>query len=296
MKRKKKKQNFLYVLTLALLMFVITSVLNFIESSEKDAEKIRMPKESGLYVHFIDVGQADSILVNFPNGENMLIDAGNNSDGGKVSAYIKKCGTEKIDYLVGTHPHADHIGGLDDVLRNFETGKIYMPKATANTATYEDVLIEIKKKGLRITEAREGVMISAGDVRCEILSPCHNFYEELNDYSAVIRLTYGETSFLFTGDAEEGVERELSRRYNLKSNVLKVSHHGSNTSSCTEFINNVKPEFAVISVGEGNDYGHPSERVIKRLQRAGCEIFRTDTDGDIIMRSDGKNVYYEGVR
>ena len=292
--KKSKKQKFLYILIAALLMLASTYFSNFIEGFEKG--KMQFPKDGELYVHFIDVGQADSILVNFPNGENMIIDAGNNIDGERVSAYIKEYGIEKIDYLVGTHPHADHIGGMDDVLRNFDVGRIYMPKVTANTATYEDVLVEIKNKGLKITEAKEGVVILDGDVKCEILSPCRNFYEELNDYSAVVHLTYGETSFLFMGDAEADVERELSGKYNLKADVLKVSHHGSNTSSCAEFINNVKPRFAVISVGTGNDYGHPSGKVIKRLQKAGCEVLRTDETGDIILKSDGLDVYYEGVR
>ncbi len=250
--------------------------------------------EAGLYVHFVDVGQADCILIKFPDGESMLIDAGNNSDGDKVCKYIENLGVKKIDYLALTHPHADHIGGMDDVLRKFDIGSIFMPRATANSATYEDVLYQIKKKGMKITAAKEGVIICDGEVKAEILSPCRDYYEELNDYSAVIRLTYGNSSFLFTGDAEALVESDLLKRYNLKTDVLKVGHHGSNTSSTADFIKAVNPQIAVISVGIDNDYGHPSSKVIKRLEKNGATIYRTDKCGDIILYSDGRNVVYIG--
>lgn len=287
-KNYKRYISYLLAVTLLFCMVAFTSCDLTYRTQNTPADEV------GLYVHFVDVGQADCILIKFPGGESMLIDAGNNSDGDKVCKYIENQGVEKIDYLVLTHPHADHIGGMDDVLRNFEIGSIYMPRATANTATYEDVLHQIKEKKMKISAAKEGVIICEGEVKAEILSPCRDYYEELNDYSVVIRITYGDNSFLFTGDAEALVERDLLEKYNLKTDVLKVGHHGSNTSSTLDFIKSVNPQIAVISVGKDNDYGHPSGKVIKRLEKNGATIYRTDKCGDIILYSDGRNVVYKG--
>ena len=243
-----------------------------------------------LDVQIIDVGQADCTLIKMPDGQNMLIDAGNNSDGGYLVDYLESEDVEKIDYLIGTHPHADHIGGMDDIIENFEIGTIYMPRATANTKTFEEVLIAIKKKGLKIETATAGKKVLEGEVSAVFLSPSGEYYEELNDYSAVLKLTYGDKSFLFMGDAEALAEKEILQKFDVKSDVLKVGHHGSSTSSHNAFLKAVNPEIAVISVGEGNDYGHPHKSVLKRLEKIGTRLYRTDLNGTVKVYCDGKSI------
>jgi competence protein ComEC len=245
-----------------------------------------------LHVHMLDVGQADSILIQTPGGKTIVIDGGNNADGPAIVEFLKSQGVNKIDALIGTHPHEDHIGGLDDIVESFAIGKIYMPRATANTRSYEDVLTAIQQKGLKITEAKAGVEIDAGpDVSAKLLAPLSAKYDELNDYSAVLKLTYGSTSFLFAGDAGTLSESEMvASGDNLRADVLKVGHHGSRTSSTKKFLNAVMPKVALISVGADNDYGHPAPEALDRLRAIGAEVYRTDKDGPITAVSDGSSV------
>lgn len=248
-----------------------------------------------LIIHYLDLGQADSILLELPNNEIMLIDAGNNSDGQKLVNYLREQGIDTIDYLIGTHPHADHIGGLDDVIENFVIGRIYMPEVIHTTKTFEDVLLAVQRKGKKITPARTEVSIIDDPVlQIYFLSPISNNYKDLNHYSAVVKVDFLDKSFLFTGDAEKINEEEMIEKYgsSLKSHVLKVGHHGSNTSTSEEFIEKVVPDYAVISVGKDNSYGHPSALVIQRLQNHGVKIYRTDLQGTIIARSDGQQILF----
>lgn len=250
------------------------------------------PENNTLKVHFLDVGQADCILIQAPTGENMLIDAGNNDDADMIVTYLNAKGVKKIDVLVGTHPHEDHIGSLDTVIDTYDIGKVYMPRVTHTTKTFEDVLIAIKNKGLKIAAAKAGEIIDfSPNTRVEILAPNSPEYDDLNNYSAVIKLTYGNTSFLFTGDAEDISENEmLASGYDLKADVLKLGHHGSSTSSTEAFLAAVKPSYGVISVGKGNDYGHPHEEVLTRLEQAGIEIYRTDESGTVLFATDGDHI------
>lgn len=245
-----------------------------------------------LKVHFIDVGQADSILIQQGNNA-MLIDAGNNEDSETVKNYIANQGITKLDYVVGTHPHEDHIGGLDYVINNFQIGKIYMPKITSNTKTFEDVVTAIKNKGMQVTASVPGDSFKLGEADCKILAPNSASYEDLNNYSIVIKVTYKNNSFMFTGDAEAISETEiLNKGFDVKADVLKVGHHGSSSSTSDEFLKKVNPKYAVISAGKDNDYGHPHKETMKRLKDSGITVYRTDEAGTIICTSDGNNISF----
>lgn len=245
-----------------------------------------------LKVHFIDVGQADSILIQ-SDEKSMLIDAGNNADSELVKAYLDERNIKKIDYLIGTHPHEDHIGGLDYVINNFDIGKLYMPKITSTTKTFKDVVGAAKNKGLNFTAPKVGEIIDLGDAKCTILAPINESYEDTNDYSIVIKLDHGNNSFLFTGDAEQVVEKEMiNSEVNLQSTVLKIGHHGSISSTSKEFLEKVNPKYGVITVGVDNDYGHPRQLVMDRLKEKNIEVYRTDENGTVVATSDGREIKF----
>lgn len=249
-------------------------------------QNTQVPAGENLVVDYIDVGQADSILITTQD-EAMLIDAGNNEDGEDVVEFIKSKGITKLNYVIGTHPHEDHIGGMDDVIKNFDIGTIYMPTITTNTKTYEDVITEIENKNLQISESKKGDTFLLGNANCEFMTDSILDKNNLNLSSIITRITFGNTSFLFMGDAE--TENEETRKW-PKIDVLKVGHHGSDTSSSEEFLKQISPKIAVISVGKDNDYGHPSDETIKKLQNLRATIYRTDELGTIELVSNGNNI------
>jgi competence protein ComEC len=263
------------------------------ESQEKTVESKSIEEVTGnLKVHFIDVGQADSILIE--NGENtMLIDAGNNGDADLVVNYLKNEGISQLDYVIGTHPHEDHIGGLDAVINTFDIGKVYLPKVTHTSKTFKDVITAIKNKGLKITNPVVGNKIILGDAKGVILAPNSKKYKDYNNYSIVLKLTYGNTSFLFTGDAEDLSEEEMIHKgLDLSADVLKVGHHGSHSSTTTDFLNKVNPSYAVIMTEIGNDYGHPHKETMDKLKNKNIPVYRTDENGNIIAISDGNKIEF----
>ena len=242
-----------------------------------------------LKVHYIDVGQGDSEFIELPNGKTILIDAGNPENGQQIVGYIKNLGHSKIDYLVATHPHADHIGGMAAVINSFNIGSFYAPKVTTTTQTYKSLISALQSKKLGIHVAKAGTnMFKAGNLSADIIAPVSISGDDLNQYSAVIMLTYGDNRFLFTGDAGEPSESQITA--DVKADVLKVGHHGSSTSTSQAFLNKVKPKYAVIEVGTGNSYGHPTAATLSKLQAIGATIYRTDKDGTIIFTSDSHTI------
>ncbi|OQB14775.1 MAG: ComEC family competence protein [Firmicutes bacterium ADurb.Bin193] len=282
--KKRRIITILAFLLIALGLLAVTSCNNFGTSANR---------QRGLTeLHFIDVGQGDSIFIRLPNGRTMLVDAGTKNAEQTVTRYIKSKKVSRIDILIATHPHEDHIGAMTGVINEFEIGSIYMPKVSANTKTFESPLGAIKSKGLSVNSAKGGMVLSdSGDFKTEFLAPNGNSYNELNDYSAVLKITHGSTSFLLTGDAEKTSEDEMIRGgYNLSADVLKVGHHGSHTSSSPEFLSAVSPQIAVISCGRDNSYGHPAENTLLALADIKAEVYRTDEKGTIVITSDGKNI------
>lgn len=247
-----------------------------------------------LKIHYIDVGQGDSELIQ-ENGQNMLIDTGTNESANSLVSYLHSQNIKKIDYLVLTHPHEDHIGGADAVVKNFDIGTIYMNNKSTNTKTYRDTLSAISEKGLKINSPVLGTTFKVGDADCIIYGPVNPNDKDLNTYSIVIKLTFGKNKFLFTGDAQISNEEGMIKNgYDLAADVLKVGHHGSHTSTSQEFLNAVNPRYAVISVGKGNDYGHPHAETMDRLKAKGVIVYRTDEAGTIVCTSDGNNISFTG--
>ena len=242
-----------------------------------------IPQDNNLRVYCLDVGQGDSILIT-NNNKTMLIDASTNEMGSRVVKYLNDLGIKKIDYLVGTHPHEDHIGGLDNVIKNFDIGTIYMPNVVATTKTFEEVIDAISAKKLKVTSPKTGDKFTVGNAECEVMS-IRNDKDDYNNCSIVIKMDFNNVSYLFTGDAEESVES--SRKW-PHIDVLKVGHHGSNTSSSKKFLEQIKPEVALISVGQGNTYGHPTQATLKRLSNIGAKIYRTDENGTILLIEKGE--------
>ena len=243
----------------------------------------------GLTVSFIDVGQADCALLEC-GGEFMLIDGGNRDDGQLVVSYLEQQGVETLSAVVCTHAHEDHVGGLPSVLAVYPTQAVYAPTRTYASKVFDDFVYYTDQQGLEITIPAPGDTWTLGQASVTVLGPVKS-YAETNDTSIVLRVSYGETDFLFTGDMETTAENDMldywGGRISWKADVLKVGHHGSNTSTGYRFLNEVAPDYAVISVGKDNSYGHPHEEALSRLSDAGVTIYRTDLEGSIVIFSDG---------
>ena len=253
---------------------------------------MEVPADSeGLTVHFIDVGQADSILLQC-DGANMLIDGGNVEDSDLVVSYLQDQGVTYLDYVVNTHAHEDHVGGLAAVLAVYETGNVWCPVQEYDSKCFRDFVKYANQQELELIYPAPGSRYALGSATVTVLGPVED-YTDTNNTSIVLKVTYGETSFLFTGDAESEAEKGiLAAGYDVSATVLKVGHHGSETSSCYQWIRAVAPKYAVISVGTGNSYGHPHEEPLSRFRDADAIVYRTDLQGHIVCQSDGKTVAF----
>ncbi|MDD6312509.1 MAG: ComEC/Rec2 family competence protein [Firmicutes bacterium] len=242
-------------------------------------------------VNFIDVGQGDCELISLADGTDILIDAGNYSNRSEICSFLKTNNVDAIDLLVLTHPHTDHIGSASEIIKNFSVERIVMTDEESNSASYEYLLDSIISYDIPVDKARPNAEYSFGDCKLTILAPLAE-NNDLNECSIVCRLECGEVSFLFTGDAGNDSEQEMLQSGRiLTSTVLKVGHHGSSTSSTKDFIAAVQPEFAVISCGSNNSYGHPHDNTLKRLDDVGAKVYRTDINGTVTVSTDGKNIH-----
>jgi competence protein ComEC len=245
-------------------------------------------------VHFINIGQGDAAYIKMPSGEDVLIDAGNKAKGKDVVAYLKKLKVDDIEIMIATHPDADHIGGLDEVLKAYKVESIYAPKVSHTTQAYKDFLTAVKSEKVTIKTAKMDVVIPFKDknIKAKFIGPVKEYKKtDLNNWSGVLHITYDKTNFLFTGDAELQSEKDmLSKKLVTKVDVLKVGHHGSKDSSSKDFLAAAKPNYSIISVGAKNQYKLPTSDTLNRLKAIKTNVFRTDLKGNITVTSDGKKV------
>lgn len=297
--KKNIKRNFFEILIILLAFLIINNqdkIKNlFNQNNNQNQNDYINTNNDLLKVHYLDVDQGDSIFIELPNNETMLIDAAESYQSENIINYLKNLNYQKIDYVIGTHPHTDHIGGLKDIINTFEIGKIYMPKVVSTTKTYESLLMAIKDKNLKINTAKAGTSIIDTDaLKINILAPNNSTYTELNNYSVVTKITYGTTKFLFMGDAEKLSENEIKE--NVTADVIKIGHHGSNTSSSIDFIKKVNAKYGIISVGLNNKYNLPKEETITNWENSGTKIYLTSTNGTIRASSDGTNIKIESEK
>ncbi len=300
-KRKGKKDKFSSMITL--IAVVIAILIGMHEAGyitipflSTNNQKVEFEADGNAYVHFIDVGQGDCQLIISDDGSTMLIDAGEVEYGSVVVNYLNSIGIDHLDYVIGSHPHSDHIGGLIDVISsNITVDAVIMPKVadehTPTTRTYENLLLAIADEGCGLYVAKnDEIPLGSGTV--------YNYMtdydgDNMNNYSVATKFVFGNSSFLFIGDAESEIERKLILAgYDLDVDVYKVAHHGSSTSSNRDFVNVVSPDYCVIGVGEGNSYGHPHTEIIQLLKSYTDTILRTDLNGNIVFTTDGNTLSY----
>lgn len=279
-----------YISVLLLLSMLIFPLVGCIENPESADNSLNFDKsDSGLILHFIDVGQGDCTLIE-SNGKFALVDGGEYSEREKVISYLSEQGVKELDYIIATHPHSDHVGSLAEVIRNFTTSSLICTNAPS-TSSWEYVMDAADERGVPYETPSPYEVYQLGSATITVLSPSENaVYSNLNDYSIVTLVEYGNTSALLTGDAEKVVEKELIKgSYDLSANILKCGHHGSSSSTCSQFLDAVSPDAVIISCGKNNDYGHPHKETVSALESRNIPIWRTDICGTIVATSDGED-------
>ena len=301
-KRRKYTRNrvlfsavlFVFIVAVALILYMTGALDGILDGDGGDRAPTVVSGE--MQMHFLDIGQGDCILV-MSEGETMLVDTGDRDDNynQKIIDYLNHYEITTIDYLILTHPDADHIGGAPDVINTFDVEKCIMPDYEKDTKIFEDTLSALEERNVEVIEAVSGNTFSVGEAECEILAPLKNTYTDVNDASVVIFLQFGERSVLLTGDAEAESEADMVAEYSagkLKADVLKSGHHGSRTSSGEAFLDKVDPKYVVISCGVDNKYDHPHEETLEKYEERKIKIYRTDRDGTVILKTDGKTITF----
>ncbi len=297
-KYKKKRYKKRYRVAKRLLTAVVVIILAILgiyfgkDTLTKPKPTVEPVSGNEVQFHFIDVGQADAALIRTADGV-VLIDAGTGEAEDDLKAYLDSLGVTDIAYAVFTHPHEDHIGGADMILRSYNVKHVILPDVTQTTKTFTNMMDAIEDEKCKVIMAEPDMVFKVGELTCTILAPIGTSYTDLNDYSIILRTDYGETSVLFTGDAETYSEEEMLERYGsadggmLDCDLIKVGHHGSSSSSSQKFLNAVTPDIGVISCGKGNKHGHPVSSVLKRYESMNVAIYRTDLEGSIVFTSIG---------
>lgn len=291
MARRRKKSP---PILLVIVVIIIAVIYSHFGGVGTDSERVVDVVDGTIELHVIDVGQADAILIRAEEG-NILFDAGDLDTKNGLKNYLKNIGVSEIEYAVFTHPHADHIGGADVVLQNFDVHNVIMPVTddgdTPTTAVYERMIAAIEANDtINAIAAEPGAEYSVGDVKMKILAPNSDNYSDLNNYSVAVRVDFGATSFMLTGDAEDVSEAEMLGKFpasELKCTFYKAAHHGASESNTAEFLAAVSPEIIAISCGKDNSYGHPHSEAMERFEATGAEIYRTDLLGTLVFVSDG---------
>ena len=295
-KRKQKRSS----RVLSLLLVVLIALAAYLYSQYlAPPSPPPEPVDGQLLVHVIDVGQGDAILLTSADG-NVLIDAGDNITRYEqaLSAYLDKVGVKELDYFILTHVHADHIGGADMILSSYPVKNVVMTDAVSTSKAFDAMLSALEASEANVIEAKAGLTLTLGDLHMRVLGPVKD-YSTTNDQSIVLRATYGATAMMFSGDAEGNSqgksERDIVAAYSaaeLKSDLYKAGHHGSDTSSSEAFLKAVSPKIVAISVGEGNTYGHPVQSVLDAFRDIGATVYRTDLSGSLVFVSDGESITY----
>lgn len=297
-KRGKKRVRITVPSLIVLLVLVAVYIIymycpDILDKLNFGAKKDNVTVADGeIEIHVIDVGQADCILFRSKQGD-ILFDAGTNASEKQLKAYLDNLNVKEFKYVIFTHPHEDHIGGADMILNEYKVEKAIIPDAEANTKTYDLMMKGLDEKNVDVYKAESGAKYSLGDINMKILAPNSDKYSSLNNYSVVVKVEYGNNSFMMTGDAETLSEKEILAKYrasSLKCDFLKVGHHGSDTSTSEEFLNAVSPSIAVISCGVDNKYGHPCAVTLDKLEKANVKYYRTDKEGSLVFKCDGKTI------
>ena len=289
-RRRRRSNNLLMPRIMLLAFFVIAIYMAFLNYDQRQVS-VSPPAEGEIRVHFIDVGQGDSVLIQSTNHA-VLIDAGPTVAGQNIVTYLNHFGITTIDYVVATHPHADHIGGMPHVLDRFIVHNLWMPDRSHTTDTFDRFLDAIERNEIQITTIEAGASLSAGPIQMMAVAPNSSGHDNLNDYSIVLHMQHGGTSFLFTGDAEAISENEiLAAGWHIQADVLDVGHHGSRTSSTDRFLDAVQPSAAIIQVGADNQFGHPHREVMDRFAERGITVLQTAEMGNIVLSTNGVDIY-----